>query len=1051
MRVVAFAVAFVFGGALSHAEESCAGDNARWVNPHIGTGLSDVRTLWGDYGGTYPGAVSPWGMLHISPETSARPSQVGYYYHDNKILYFSCVGHCSGYPNGSAGFVKIALLRGAHTSLPTDYSGREFHHADEVCQPGYYSVRFADGDEAEMTAASHAGFLRYSTSTDTTTVMIADAGHVEVKGGVVQCAYRHALITFSQPLDKYVMHGDTLFVQMPTKDTLQIAVSVSDTGFAESCANGEKQLCGGDFASVRRAAYEAWKHELACVDIKSADSNLLTVFYTALYHAMLLPENVADVGEKSRYGQFSFWDTFRTLHPLITLLKPETEKDMVDGMMDEYHSFGTLINGPMTGIHGIPVLLDSYVKGAVRCSLEEIYDACSHTYEKMSGGTRMEEYLRQGYVSARHEASVTVTAELAYDDWAMMRICQMAGHDDEAHQHAERALNYANLWDAESGFLLPCLDGELLADAGELGYQESTKYTATLFAPHNNVHLVNLRGGGKPFAERLAEEFASGNIVFDNECVLHYPQLFVWARRPDLAMREMRSIARTHFPNTPGGIPGNDDLGSMSSWLAFAVMGLMPACPGTDQYLVLPPMADEVTLHLPGGSDFTITGGGAKTYDAMPQPVLSDVPINRTHITHDELTAGGKLHFSATDTLDVATMQLPYSLVSEPAHLVVKPTAKAPARVLPDEECALPIKVSNSGTDGVCIASLLCDGQEVASTRVRVGSGCEVTDTIRYRLYAEGKHILSIGDWQQKVRVGESPAKTRRLHCLDIETVPVVKVGKTVQAKVTLKNISGKAFSGNVIMRADGEKCYEAEVQLAAGEEKEYGMTVPPLAEGMHRLHVADASAQVKVYTDAEDAVVLDACFADGQVSDRSGFGNDGTCHGALTWRGDTLITGKFAYVEFPKSKSLMYDYERFTMLTWIRPLEKPWGHVDFFTRGDCTALKMQGGSRTVTFFAGGWGRGQCEVNVPDSWFGTWHLLAGVCEPGVIKLYIDGHLVQTLKVNGEPSASALPWNLGRNAEMPFARFGNNAYWGTRIYGDALGDEQIRAIYERDLP
>ena len=135
--------------------EMTARDNARWVNAMIGTDLSDAPTMWGNYGGTYPGAVAPWGMMQISPETSTRPDERGYYYRDSKILYFSLYDHKSGYPNGSAGTMKIALVRGTLDSIPRGYEGRAFNHNNEVSRPGYYSVQMDDGDMVEATAAPH--------------------------------------------------------------------------------------------------------------------------------------------------------------------------------------------------------------------------------------------------------------------------------------------------------------------------------------------------------------------------------------------------------------------------------------------------------------------------------------------------------------------------------------------------------------------------------------------------------------------------------------------------------------------------------------------------------------------------------------------------------------------------------------------------------------------------------------------------------------------------------------------------------------------------------
>ncbi len=1029
--------------------ESPDRDNAQWVNPTIGTNLSNAPTLWGDYGGTYPGAVSPWGLMQLSPETSARPTQAGYYYSDDSILCFSCLGHTSGYPNGSAGSVKIVFSRGSVNSLPKEYAGRKFSHADEHAEAGYYKVRFNDGDAAEMTAAHHSGLLRYTTASDSSTVILFNAGHIEIKDGRALCDLMHVTMSFSEPLTDYDIHGDTLFAHFRSTEPLQIAVTASARGFRQSLENGRRQLHNGDFAAVRNAVHNAWQKELSCVDLYGASDDVNTIFYTALYHAMLIPTDMADDGEKPLYTTFSFWDTFRTLHPLLCLIKPELQKDIIDCAMDVCERTGKLPKGPMSGIHSIPVMLDSYVKGASRCDVQTVYEACRRTYEAESTRKEMQQYLTQGFVDAHEDASVSKTEELAYDDWAMMMVCRLAGHEEEASVHSKRALNYANHWDDSTMLMLPRLGQRLLHGSGELGFQESTRYTASLFAPHNNIHLVNLRGGSDAYALRLDKEFDDGLIAFDNETVLNYPHLFFWARRPDLADKQVRRIIEKNYANDPGGIPGNDDLGSMSSWLAFAVMGLMPACPGTDEYLVLPPLAEKVVIHLPDSKDWSITGGGESELAALPQPVLNGKPLQRYHITHGELTEGGTLHFDSTKAFDVRNMPLPYSFISDSSLFEITTTAKAMPKVKPDQDCLLPIRVTNRGTDGVCIATLVCDGKAVASKNIRVRTGACVTDTIRYRLYAEGSHVLSIGDtWKQKVRVVRADAGAPSVECSSISLKPVVRQGESGTVSFTLKNISGRDFSGKVNVFFDGKHSDDADVRLAPGESTCCQTQFPALEAGMHRIQVAGREARFKVFNDAVESTVLDIDYSGRSAADRSGFGNDGTGHGPLKWSEDCVTTGLDAYVEFPKSASLMYGYDEFTILTWILPRKFSNGHVDFFSKGDYTVLKMQGGNN-MSFFARGWGRGECIISLPDNWFDGWHLVAGVCRQGEIRLYVDGRLMHVMAVKGETGPTELPWNIGRNAEMPYNRCGNNSFRGTRIYGSALDDAQVRKIFEEE--
>ena len=1028
-------------------------DNAKWVNPMIGTAISDAPTLWGNYGGTYPGAVSPWGMVQLSPETSRRPSEKGYYYSDNAILKFTCMSHWSGYPNGSAGRLAVMFMRGTCVGMPSAYSGRAFSHNNEEAVPGYYGVRFDDGDRVEMTAATHAGMLKYSTACPTATVVVCQAGKVSVASpSEVRCNAGHAVLSFSQPMTGFMLRGDTLYAHFAMHGALELRLSVSSTDFVQSKKNGEAQLAGGSFSAVRREAYARWQRELACVDLIGATESVKQKFYTALYHAMLMPYNVADVGSKPYYAGFSPWDTFRTLHPLLALIKPEVQAGIVDAMMETYGGGKAWKKEAMTGFHAVPILLDSYVKGVARHSADDIWRTSLRLYDAASDDEALREYRRQGFVGARHACSVSLTAELAYDDWAMMRLCQLRGDTASARRYASAALGYAKLWDAQTLFMLP-RDGEsVLRHSGELGYQESNKWTASLFAPHNVRHLVHLSGGDKNFSCRLRKAFEDENIVFDNEPVLHYPWLYVWSRRPDLALRRVRKIADECYGTAPGGIPGNDDLGSMSSWLAFSVMGLMPVCPGTDEYVILPPMAQEVLIHLSGGKTMRIKGGGRQERTAFPLPKLNGIALSRCHITHAELVGGGTLLFDSCATLDASRMQLPYSFSAGEPQFGVQMGRIAAHRTRPDKKLLVPFAVSNGGAEGVCRVVLTCDGDTVASKNVFVAAGSSVADTLVCRLYAEGRHTLRLADDAVGIVVQKAAEGSASLSCTGISVCPVAKRGEPLDATVRVKNVSGRMCDEKVAVNVDGKGVSAVSVRLLPGEERDCRLTVPAIsADGMHTVSVLGKTEKVKVWSDAAASTVLDVDFPDGKAVDKSGFGNDGRCFGALKWSLGTLTTAQNAYVEFPASASLMHPYQRFTMLTWVRPSRNEGSeYVDFFTKGDYTLMKLQGGNR-LGFFAGGWGRGECEVPVPDDWEGSWHLLAGVCSERSIKIYIDGQLKQTISVKGKVAESEMQWNLGRNAEMPFSRFGNLTFKCVRIYADALGDGMIRQIYQEEKP
>lgn len=1024
-----------------------ARDNARWVNPMIGTDLSDAPTMWGNYGGTYPGAVSPWGMVQITPETSIRPDERGYYYRDDRVLHFSLLDHASGYPNGSSGGMKVAFVRGTVDSIPRGYEGRKYSHLNEFAQPGYYSVQFADGDMAEMTAAPHSGMLRYTSISPTTTVAIVDRGLKIADRRTVTGKRHNAVMRFSQEFLGFCHSGDTIFLHFAECKPLTMEVMCSQRDQQSSERNGAAELCGGDFEAMRRAAYQRWSHELACVDVESADADLKTMFYTALYHSMLMPRNVADVGETPRYEGFSAWDTFRTLHPLMSLIKPERQRAMTQSLYEEYQRRGTLREGPMTGHHVIAILLDSYMKSATDLTISQIYEAAANSYERYLQRRKLQEFDTQGYIDASHAQSVSITAELAYDHWVMSQIAQKASRPKQAKRWLRGANNYRNLWDPATMFLLPRSGNRVYRNSGELGFQESTKWTASYFAPHDVNDLMNLHGGADRFAQRLQEGFERGEIVFDNEPALHYPTLFVSADRSELAMKYVRKVMRESYRNTPGGIPGNDDLGAMSSWWAMAALGLMPACPGTGEYVLLPTIFDKAVLHLESGKTLTISRKGEENELQMPSVSVGGKSWQGWCVNHAEMMDGGEICYDWTRQANEISRR-PYSLTTEAPQIAVKLARQQKKSVKPDEQIAIAYTATNNGEIGAKLVQIVEGEKVLAEKLTTVASHSSISDTITFALYAEGKHRVQVEGTNMTFKVKRASKDAKTLRCEMLDAPALIAKDATVEVRVTVKNISGKAYAGAEPILLNDRAIAKIDINLQPGEEATYRSRFVARDGGFATICVLDKECRVKIYAEALDACVLDASLNEAdKASDQSGFGNHGTGFGPLQWTDRYVQTTQGAYIEFPATPSLMQSTGAVTLMAWIKPLKVPRGYADFFSHGDYTVMKLQG--KQLAFFAGGWGRGTCEVALPDEWFGVWHQVVGVGTGEMLTLYIDGEKVQQIAVSGTIAATEVPWNLGRNAEMPFSRFADMQIGTMRIYGAPLNENQVKSIYNKE--
>lgn len=1022
---------------------------ARFVNPLIGTGKSLAKTKWGNYGGTYPGAVCPWGMVQLTPETSIRPGEKGYYYEDTNILSFSCVNHRSGFPNGSAGSIHFL------------FEQKQFSHSKEEVAAGYYGVTFDEGDKVELTATTRTGMFRYTPVQDTYKIGLTGAGKITSndKDELYTSAY-NCIIQFSEPWDHLTWQGDTLYIHFPKKEkesSLLIKIGASTSCRDGSRKNMRHENPGWDFDSIRKQAFDAWNRELSVIEIPSASDEEKTTFYTALYHAFLVPWLTSDAGEKNTYSDFSFWDTFRTLHPLLTLLKPSVQEDMLLSIEEHYRRQGYLPVGPMTGYHVIPTILDSYIKGITSFSAEEMYKAMKECLTgkspKQTASIRI--YRQQEYLPDSVEHAVNTTLEYAYNDWALSQFASLTGKQEEAEFFQGQSYNYRNLFDVETLFMLPRHGSTFVREPGEMGYQESNKWTSSFFVPHNVQDLINLMGGDEGFISHLDRCYQDGPVLHDNEPVFHYPYLFAFAGRPDLTVDKIQYILANNYSNAPGGITGNDDLGSMSSWYVFSAMGIYPVCPGTDQYILTTPSFNEIILHLPGNKRFVISKEGkseARYYSSLS---LNGQPYKKLFITHGDLIQGGRLSFSLTDKPgDYSTYKRPYSLSVGQPDIQLSVINILSDNVLPGQENTLFFSLTNTGATGTQEVQLINNGQAIASRRIQVDEGQTISDSLHFKLYAEGANRLSVENATFDIHVRETPPGTPAVVCHQLRSESLIKSGDSLHISLTLQNVSGKKETRAIPVYLNDQVIAGFDCTLNPGEYINQEMTVQAKGKGFTELGVLDTRHTIKFYESRLESLVLALDFNDKNDSlayDMSGFQNHGQLHGSVAWipqdKGYSLQTGQGAYIEFPASESLMNLGNTLTLAAWIYPMERTRGYVDFFTKGDYTLLKMDN-PETLSFFAGGWGRGMCQAKVPANWYNEWHHVAGVCTGEHIRLYIDGVLMQEIPVSGEIEYTEVPWNLGRNAEIPYSRFFTGQFENVFIFKEALTEEEL-LILTRD--
>ena len=407
------------------------------------------------------------------------------------------------------------------------------------------------------------------------------------------------------------------------------------------------------------------------------------------------------------YGSFLTWDTYRSQHPLLLLLTPDRVNDMmksVEAKVREYgwlpglHAYNRFSQG-MVGDHMVPIVADAWLKGYRGFDVEYMYRAIRTKATEMprepvpAGAARsgLKEYLGLGYVAAdKDRESVSKTLEFAYDDWCIAMLAKALGKTDDYSYFLKRAGNYKNLWDPETGFMRPRLANgkflDLLPSADKLletktegshtyyawfdplliGRAPNRHYTESnawpyVWAVQQDVRgLIDLLGGKEKFNARLDTFFHApvnedgykyvgtvgtiGQYVHGNQPSHHIAYLYSYSGQPWKTQYYTRYICEKLYKAGPGGLCGNEDMGSLSSWYVFTSIGFYPVTPCSDYYVFSSPTFDKATIRLGNGKIFTVNArNNSKSNLYIRGAALNGRPITRTWLTWEELNSGGSL------------------------------------------------------------------------------------------------------------------------------------------------------------------------------------------------------------------------------------------------------------------------------------------------------------------------------------------------------------------------------------------------------------------------
>ena len=538
-----------------------------YVDPFIGTGF---------HGHTYPGATVPFGAVQLSPDTRAGnwDACAGYHYDDTTLKGFSHT-HLSG-----TGCIDLGDILFRPTTLKPDLTAESicrpanFSHKDERASAGYYSVILKDeGIKAELTATTYTGMHRYTFPSGKPVTIIVDLAHLldneyiyeaelerttsnEIVGmrrtrGWTDNQYVYFAAQFSEPFQTVEFVQDKKIVSAETKQVgtdLQAILTFADkdgepiiakVGLSlVSVDNARKNLAEEvkdfNFDAVCAAARNDWEQALSSITVEGGGTDDLKNFYTAIYHAMVVPNVVSDVnGEyrrhnmqigqlpkgKMQYSTFSLWDTFRAWNPLMTLIDTALVNNMVNSYLDIYDASGELPiwplsaaeTGTMIGYHSVSVIADAYLKGIRGFDAEKALDAMKVSSEKNKKGA--DYYIKYGFIPSNiKKESISCLLEFAYDDWCIARMAQEMGKEDVYRKYIERSQNYINVFDGSTKFFRgKRMDGnwETSFNPFEVGrsYTEATAWQYRFSVPYDVNGMVQLFGGKEKFITALDSIF----------------------------------------------------------------------------------------------------------------------------------------------------------------------------------------------------------------------------------------------------------------------------------------------------------------------------------------------------------------------------------------------------------------------------------------------------------------------------------------------------------------------------------------------------------------
>lgn len=660
-------------------------------------------------GNTYPAIALPWGMNFWTPQTGKMGDGWAYTYGAHTLRGLKQTHQPSPWINDYGQF-SVMPVRG-NDKLDEESRQSWFSHQSETAKPYYYSVYLADHDiKAEVAPTERAAIMRFTFPESSESGVVIDAfdrgSAIEViddrtiagyttrnSGGVPENFRNYFVMTFDKPFSgleltdapaSYKPGSKVLYpeggksvegdhavakVHFTTARGEQVNVRIASSFISRKQAfQNLKELGYMDFEGVKEQARKRWDEVLGAIEVEGGSIDQYRTFYSCLYRSVLFPRKFYEVtadGQVVHYSPYNgevlpgymytdtgFWDTFRSLFPLLNLVYPSVNAEIQAGLANTYRESGFLPEwaspghrGCMVGNNSASVVSDAILKGVTpEEDVETLYEAMASGTDKVhptvssTGRLGHEYYNTLGYIpyNVGINENVARSLEYAYDDWCIAQVAAKLGCPAEEQQKwLTRAQNYRNLFDPETRLMRGRNeDGSFQKPFSPYkwgdAYTEGNAWHYTWSVFHDVDGLASLMGGREAFATMLDSVFVvppiyddsyygariheitemqvanMGNYAHGNQPAQHMIYLYNYAGQPWKAQWWAREVMDRLYMARPDGYCGDEDNGQTSAWYVFSALGFYPVCPGSDEYILGSPLFRRATIHLENGAEIEI-------------------------------------------------------------------------------------------------------------------------------------------------------------------------------------------------------------------------------------------------------------------------------------------------------------------------------------------------------------------------------------------------------------------------------------------------------------